>query len=251
MYCLITRRKATHKPIPTGVYRNATWQPIYPGAADYCFSGQQLLRPAKYQLRIALFENRRRDGRLKKTVWPVAILDYWQIVDDFLDTLRIPWYRQRSVWGINEGLIIEGLRGHFPDAGQPHYQRCLAIIMKKYAPLKAAVIRSYQQSEEYPLQLKRINGEAQRRKSSPSAEAQARPDTGPTPRARVEEVLNNLVTFKSIKNKALARELVAAGYRSLAHKCHPDKGGTAEAMHALTELKQQMLALLENGRAVE
>ena len=249
MYCLITRRKATHKPNPAGVYRNATWQPIFPGAADYCFSGQQVLRPARYQLRIALFENQRQNGRLRKKGWQVALLDYWQIVDDYLDTLRTTWYRQRSVWGINEGRIVEGLREHFPGAEQPHYQRCLAIIMGKYAPFKAEVIRDYQQSEEYPLQLKRINGEVQQRRPQTSQRPEAA--AGPKPNARVEEVLRNLVSFKSIRNKTLARELVVAGYRSLAHKCHPDKGGTTAAMQELTELKKQMLALLENGRAAD
>ena len=245
MYCLITKRKSKHKPIPSGVYRNAVWEPIFPGSDDFCFSGQQILRPTRYQLRIALQESYVEEGRRRKKVWQVAVLDYWDIVDDYLDTLRTPWHRQKSVWGLNEAKIVEGLRTHFPVAGQKDYGRYLDLIMAKFAPMKAAVIEDYQRSEEFPLQKKRINGASTRRPSAREARPE-RPRNGEAKKsARFERVMDNLVSFKMVKNKELARELVVAGYRSLAHKCHPDKGGSAGSMHELTELKNRMLELLQ------
>lgn len=248
MFCRITKRKARHKPLPSGVYRDATWRPIYPGATDYCFSGEEILRPARYQLRIALLERLPRASPRRRRIWTVAMIDYWEIVDDFLDTLRRPWYRQASVWGIHEGRIATGLRHHFPGATEAQYRGLLAIVMPKFEPLKAAIIADYRGGEEFPLQHKRIAGDAAQHRPGPSDDARReRPETGR--RRRVERVLDQLVSFRSIRDKALARDLVAAGYRQLALKRHPDRGGSAEAMHALTELKDQMLRLLaEEGR---
>jgi hypothetical protein len=247
MYCLITRRKSNHKPIPTGVYRNAVWQPIYPGSEDYCFSGQEILRHARYQFRIALQKSVVQDNRRRKKVWQLAIIDFWEIVDDYLDTLRAPWYRQESVWGINEGRIINGLREQFPDAGQAQYKTYLAMIMAKFAQARADVIGAYQKSEEYPLQLHRINHTFQGSRSKGETPGPNRKKGSRPKKSRVDEVLNNLVSFKFVKNKALAQDIIVAGYRKMAHQRHPDKGGSAEAMHELTELKNQLLKLLKGG----
>lgn len=248
MYCLITRRKSKHKPGPSGVYRNAVWQPIYPGSDDFCFSGQEILRPTRYQFRIALQESVHDGGRRRKKVWQVAVLDYWEIVDDHLDTLRTPWHRQSSVWGMNEGKIVEGLRRHFPHARQSDYRRYLSIIMAKFAPLKSGVIEDYQRSEEYPLQKKRINGGFQNGQADRVETGAGREGRQTRKNERLGRVMDGLVSYQVIRNKTLARAVIVAGYRSLAHKCHPDKGGSDGAMHELTELKNRLLALLEEGR---
>lgn len=251
MYCLITRRKSKHKPIPSGVYRNAVWQPIYPGSDDFCFSGQEILRPARHQFRIALQESLREGGRRRKKVWQVTLLDYWDIVDDYLDTLRTTWHRQVSVWGMNEGMIVEGLRLHFPHARKSDFRRYLDIIMAKFLPLKAGVIEDYRSSEEYPLQKMRISGDFQNRRTARGGSASDGKVRGEKQKDRFGQVMGNLVSYRFIKNKDLAREVIVAGYRAMAHKCHPDKGGSAEAMHELTELKNRMLELLEDGMAGE
>ena len=225
MYCLITKRKSKQKPIPSGVYRNAVWQPIFPGSDDFCFSGQEILRPTRHQFRIALQEILSEDGKRRKKVWQVAVLDYWEIVDDYLDTLRTPWHRQASVWGMNEGKIVEGLRRHFPHGGQRDYRRYLAIIMAKFAPIKAGVIDDYRGSEEYPLQKKRINGGFGNGQAD-RVETTAGQEGGENRKnRRFGRVMDGLVSYKLIKNKALAKQVIVAGYRTLAHKCHPDKGG--------------------------
>lgn len=247
MYCLITRRKSKHKPIPSGVYRNAVWEPIFPGSDDFCFSGQEILRTTRHHFRIALQKSVSENGRHRKRVWPLAMIDYWDIVDDYLDTLRTPWHRQASVWGMNEGRIVEGLRRHFPHLEQGRYRRYLNLVMAKFAPIKAGVIDEYRKSEEYPLQKKRINGEARSVEADrPQAGASSREEPRRSAKgARFDRVMAGLVSFRSISNKALAREIVVAGYRRMALRRHPDKGGDAEAMQELTELKNRMMELLE------
>ena len=247
MYCLITRRKAKHKPIFSGVYRNAVWEPIFPGSDDFCFSGQEILRTARCQYRIALQKSVSENGHRRRRVWPLAMIDYWEIVDDYLDTLRTPWHRQASVWGLNEGRIVEGLRHHFPHLAQGEYRRYLSLVMAKFSPIKTQVIEEYRKSEEYPLQRKRINGEARTVETDrPRADAAPREEPRRSGKgARFDRVMAGLVSFRSIPNKALAREIVVAGYRRVALRRHPDRGGDAEAMQELTELKNRMMELLE------
>jgi hypothetical protein len=59
----------------------------------------------------------------------------------------------------------------------------------------------------------------------------------PDVRKRIAKVRTTLLRDTRVDRK-LARELITAGYRALALKCHPDQGGSTAAMIRLTRVRE-------------
>jgi len=246
MYCLITKRKVKRKPVGSGVYRNACWEPCYAGSKAYRVTVDEIPREPKYQFRIVLAESYRTGDKLKKRQYPIATLSYWDIVEDFLDTLKREWAWQKDIWGRHEGKIIDGIRNHFPDAGQAEYDIWVRLVLKKFNIVKAGVIEDYKKSEEYPLLQAKLRKENHQR---PENNHKTRTDDQQQKqREQYDRVFRELVSFRSISNKTMAAEIVNAGYRKMAQTYHPDSGGSVEEMQELNAVKKEMLMQLGSGK---
>jgi len=66
-------------------------------------------------------------------------------------------------------------------------------------------------------------------------------------RAKEQEEPDTADDVKSAGDEALAEEIIEAGYRALAKRCHPDVGGTHLQMVQLTSVKQRILTLINGG----
>ena len=247
--CSISRQKITRRPAPSGVYRNAGWEPCYPGSGEYRFTGEEIERDPMYQYKISLIQTVRNNGHVQKNRFPVATLAYWDIVEDFLDSLRRSRAWQKDVRGIHESRIVDGVKKAFPHADKAEYGQYLNLVFQKFETVKKQVLAEYRKSEEYPLQLlkyRKMNGQNSETDSQSGAgdAFQSQDSQTRTRQARCDRILKDIVSFKSISNKSMAMEIVSAGYKKMAQKYHPDNGGTVEEMQELNEVKRKMLRLL-------
>ncbi len=247
--CTISRQKLTRSPGPSGVYRNAGWEPCYPGSVEYRFTGDEIEREPMYQYKISLIQTVRNNGQVQKKRFPVATIAYWNIVEDFLDSLQRSRAWQKDVRGIHESRIVDGVKKAFPNANKVEYGQYLNPVFQKFETVKQQVLADYRKSEEYPLQMlkyRKVNGNNSGTDSRSCAGNSSQTENSETRnrQARCDRILKNIVSFKSISNKTMAMEIVTAGYKKMAGKYHPDNGGTVEEMQELNEVKKEMLRLL-------
>lgn len=247
--CSITRHKRTCKPGFSGVYRNAGWEPCYPGAGEYRFTGEEIEREPMCQYKISLVQTVRNNGQIQKKRFPVATIAYWDIVEDFLDSLRRSRAWQKDVRGIHESRIVDGIKKTFPHLGHGQCAQYLNLVFQKFETVKKQVLAEYRKSEEYPLQMRKFrkvngnSGETDPRSAADSA-FQTKAGEARNRQARCDRILKDIVSFKSISNKTMAMEIVTSGYKRMARKYHPDHGGTVEEMQELNAVKKEMLRLL-------
>ncbi|MBF0226130.1 MAG: hypothetical protein HQK76_11805 [Desulfobacterales bacterium] len=242
MYCSITKRKSTKKPTSSGVYKNAQWLPCYPGSDQYRFTGEELEREPKYIYTINLVDTYSENGVSKKKKWEIAVIGYWDIVDDFIDTLKRDWAWKKNAWGINEGKIFDGIKKNFSNAGRHDYEKYSKLIFAKVNELKKEIIEEYKNAEEYQLQIQKLS---KTNKQNGSKEENPEYDWDKHKRTyNYQRVFEKMVSSKTLSNKEMALQLINAGFRKLSQKYHPDSGGTVDNMQKLNHLKKEMIEIL-------
>jgi len=236
------------------IYKNPKWGPYWQGSDKYELKGEEIQRDPKVKWRILLKESYRDEqGNVQKRQWHIATITYWDIVHDFLDSVRQGW--EDMIY--NESIRC-GLEKHFPE---DRLEELWRLIDERYLQIKEATIDEYKKSEEYHWFLQ--NQKMENSKSNPNRkrEERERKQREQEERRKQDEERQRQEYYRhrsqdherffksssglklSDQEKPVFDRLLKAGYRKLATELHPDHGGDTEEMKILNVLKDKLQEL--------
>ncbi len=222
MYCSITRQKMKRRKGNTarsGVYKHPRWRPDSSGSG-YEITGEEIKRDLKDKWQVVLCESFKADGKTKKKQWYIAVVTYWEIVDN----------KYGKIPGMLSQRFRNRIKEHFPGADDAETDRIYGLIKNKIARIQQDVLKDYHDSEEFYYRLiQNLIEEKKKKKQQGDFNA------------RVEE--NNLFENSIPNDRDLSLEIIEAGYKKIAAKYHPDTGGNKALMQSLNSVRERLISL--------
>lgn len=253
MYCSITQQETKRRPASSGVCKKPKWKPSRKHPGEYEIIGEEIPREARPKWRISIGDTFKDNGRPRRKQWYIGTVTYWDIVDD----------RYGPESGFLEADLAGRVHRHFAGVNGYDCDRVLGLIHEKLGPIREAVLREYQDSDEHYYRLiqdfvARKKRESAARKSQKGCRgtgagetsgAHSGPDDGPRA-GRSAGASPRPQTGAAPTGQDLAAEIVRHGFKKIAPRYHPDTGGDPEAMQKLNGVKDRLLEIIEKGAAV-
>lgn len=232
MYIKVIKKNVIRKEHPA-VYREQKYEVWKDGYISW-YESDPIPRENKNKYDFIACKSYRENGKVKTDQQHIATIKYWDIAggwgDEFLRDRLIDLY------GDNEEM----------------FNYIWNLVEVKYRPIEEEILLEYKQSEEYKYkvywenEVKRVNDEIKKqREREEEAKRQQYYDFFRDYSSYYSNSFSSSSSIGvSINNKELAKELIKSGFRQLALKCHPDKGGTTQQFQELNILKEQLEKLM-------
>jgi len=256
MFCTIKKQPCKRKPFRSRIYKNPVWKPLYEGSERVELSGEEIERIPMYKFLVALNENYRDNGKIRRRQWHLGTLTFWEIVEDFKDTYGNSNRFGKDCIGIYECGLWERMDKHFKDIPESVLRDYGDILSRKLESVKAAVISEYKTLPEYKWMKVDVRMRAEQRdREDREREEKVRQEKERERKAhqRFQETFGGFggsgftsagISTLTQDEKTLALEIIKAGYRKLSTKYHPDTGGDVGKMQELNNLKEKLFNLL-------
>ncbi len=257
MFCQIDVQPEKRKPYPSRVYANPRWEPLYPGSEKLTLKGDEILREPKQKFRISLCNSRRGDGKMCKHKRHIVTVSYWDIVSDYQNHLR---YRYRSTWKWDFRMVSHGfcdcwvndrLLKKYPNPFEGEIERYVKLIDDKLEPIAVRVVEEYKESDECKWLLVNIEMENEQREKEEALKREADQKAKEYQERCHQQQRKQYQEFFDWRKRPasldlngdveMAKQLIHQGYRQLATKLHPDKGGDTKDMQVLNAIKDKLL----------
>jgi len=232
------KRKTRNNPGPSGIYKGARKTGGKNGKPPK-IEGLEIERALREKWRISLHETTGENGNRRRKQYYVCTVTYWDVVDD-------------RYGGPKKGKLFthawSRLAALFPDRDHAPLRR---MILERFASVREQVIRDYQQSEEYYFRL--IQNLVERKQKEGGGSCKRKPER-PEPAEKTGEARRSRNPDQEFRvsqpppglngdAKAMALEIIQAGYKKVAAKYHPDTGGDTARMQALNLVRDRLVKL--------
>lgn len=233
------KRKTRTNPGPSGIYKGSRKISGKNGKPPKV-EGLEVERALREKWRISLYEVTGTNGDRRRKQYYVCTVTYWDVVDDRYGVKKRGKLFSHA-W--------DRLAALFPDRDHASLRK---LIVDRFAPIRREVIKDYQASEEYYFRLiqnlvesKQKSGEGNGRKQQPKR-SKPRSDASDSRQSKKRPENFQLSPAPHGLNgdaKAMALEIIQAGYKKVAAKYHPDTGGDTSRMQALNLVRDRLIKL--------
>ncbi len=227
-----------------GNFDGSGTQKIHSRIKDPYLAGEEIIRlEPKPSYIIKIGESYRQDGKVKTRQKHIRTFDEWEVIDNFLEY-------QGSGNKQGAGFFIDGydfdndMKKGFPDAD---LDLAWTLVQDKIEPIETRIVEEFKQTDEYrwwvktnklrkKLRAETAKAKAKEKKKQEAYERKSR-------QHNYESFNNSFPGIGSPTALSLSPEearVIDTCYKAMAVQLHPDKGGSAEDMAILNNLKDRI-----------
>lgn len=212
--------------------------------------GESIEREPKYTAwKLMLNHSYREDGRVKKKQVYLQTLQYWKMVDSYIDYIKA--FQKEPLdtgWSIDNLKIWTIISDNFPEKD---ITQMIDIVCSKLKQIEDAVVQEFKASEEYKWininnMMRRKIDFGKMKNDMEEKEAYARKKFKQYEQESQQQKNQHQSKFNLNPQNSkftLSEDevrLISKYYKAMAVKIHPDKGGSDEDMKILNNLRDKL-----------
>lgn len=206
---------------------------------DPYVTGETITREPRPSYTVRVGESYRQNGRVKSKQKHISTFSEWDIIDAFLDCRvfetkyapgrYVDWYDFEKDMG-----------KAFPDAD---IDQTFDLILEKLGPLESPILEQFKKTEEYHwcMETQDLRDQLKADQDQANAEKRRKEEQSRQYQQHYQQAFTDRIATPGVLS--LSREetrIIDICYKVMATQLHPDKGGNAEDMKILNQLKDKI-----------